>query len=151
MVTAFTLGHTLTLILVTLDYFKADSALIEFMIPVTIFITAGSNIVKGSSAWQRKAKLQVNYLYAAIFGLIHGMAFANELKALLGKDRKIIEQLLSFNLGLEIGQIVLVLGFLTIGGIIISVGGVNRRDWNLGVNSAILGISIILMLESSFW
>lgn len=151
LVTAFTIGHTLTLILVTLDYFQADSALIEFLIPVTIFITAGSNIIKGSTAFQRKSKLQVNYLYAAFFGLIHGMAFANELKALLGRDTKLVEKLLSFNLGLEIGQLVVVLFFLTLGGIVISVGGVNRRDWNLGINSAIAGISLILMLEAKFW
>jgi hypothetical protein len=151
LITAFTLGHTLTLALVTLNFFKAQSNIIEFLIPVTIFVTAASNIWKGSSAFQRGPKFQLNYLYAGFFGLIHGMAFANELRALLGKDDQVVTKLLAFNLGIEIGQIVVVGVFLLAGYIFIGLFGINRRDWNLVINSAIAGISLLLIIEAKFW
>jgi hypothetical protein len=151
LITAFTLGHTFTLALVTLNFFKAQSDIIEFLIPVTIFVTAASNIWKGSSAFQRTSKFQLNYLYAAFFGLIHGMAFANELRALLGKDDQVVTKLLAFNLGIEIGQIVVVGIFLLAGYIFIGLFGINRRDWNLVINSAIAGISLLLIIEAKFW
>ena len=151
LITAFTFGHTLTLALVTLNIFKAESNIIEFLIPVTIFVTAASNIWKGTSAFQRSSKFELNYLYAAFFGLIHGMAFANELKALLGKEKQVVLKLLSFNIGIEIGQIAVVGIFLLAGYIFIGLFGINRRDWNLVINSAIAGISLLLILEAKFW
>jgi hypothetical protein len=150
LVTAFTIGHSITLALATLDIIKVDAALIEFLIPVTIFITAVSNILrKGDGPTGRS--LQLNYLYAAFFGLIHGLGFSNYLKSILGRDHSIFTQLLAFNLGLELGQIIIVAIFLVLGFILVDLFGVNRRDWKLVISSAIGGIALILIKEKVFW
>lgn len=150
LVTAFTLGHSITLALATLEIINVDAGLIEFLIPVTILVTAVSNILrKGDGTAGRN--LQVNYAYAAFFGLIHGMGFSNYLKSILGRDESIFTQLLAFNLGLELGQIVIVAFFLVLGFVLVDLFGVNRRDWKLVISSAVAGIAIILIKDKIFW
>ena len=150
LVTAFTIGHSITLALATLNLVAINSALIEFLIPVTICITALSNLfIKENRV--KHSKIQTNYLFAVFFGLIHGLGFSNYLKSLLGKDEQLVTQLLAFNLGLEVGQIIIVMAFLLIAFIFIDIFGVKRRDWRLIISSAILGISLILMMETKFW
>lgn len=150
LVTAFTLGHSITLALATLEIINVDAGLIEFLIPVTILITAVSNIVrKGNGPTGRS--LQLNYVYAAFFGLIHGMGFSNYLKSILGRDESIFTQLLAFNLGLEVGQIIIVAFFLLLGYVVVDLFGVNRRDWKLVISSAIAGIALILAKDKMFW
>src|SRR5690606_40557267 len=95
--------------------------------------------------------LQLNYIYAAFFGLIHGMGFSTFLKSILGRDESIVTQLLAFNLGLELGQIIIVAFFLVLGYILIDIFGVNRRDWKLVISSAIAGIALILVKDAVFW
>jgi hypothetical protein len=150
LVTAFTLGHSVTLALATLEIISVDAALVEFLIPVTILITAVSNIVRKGDATGGRS-LQLNYAYAAFFGLIHGMGFSNYLKSILGRDESIFTQLLAFNLGLELGQIVIVAFFLVLGFILVDLFGVNRRDWKLVISSAVAGIAIILIKDKTFW
>lgn len=150
LVTAFTIGHSITLALATLEVITVDAALIEFLIPVTIFITAVSNIFRkdgGQSGWD----LQLNYVYAMFFGLIHGMGFSNYLRSILGRDESIVTQLLAFNLGLELGQLIIVAFFLVLGFILVDLFGVNRRDWKLVISSAVAGIAIILIKDKIFW
>jgi len=150
LVTAFTLGHSITLALATLDIIRVDAGLIEFLIPVTILVTAISNIMrKGDSPSGRS--LQLNYAYAAFFGLVHGMGFSTYLKSILGRDESIVTQLLAFNVGLEIGQIIIVAFFLVVGFILVDLFGVNRRDWKLVISSAIAGIALILVRDTVFW
>lgn len=149
LVTAFTLGHSITLALATLEIIKVNSDLIEFLIPVTILITAVSNIFKGEVVSERS--LQLNYVYAAFFGLIHGMGFSTYLRSILGRDENIITQLLAFNLGLELGQIIIVAFFLVIGFLLVDLFGVNRRDWKLVISSAVAGIAILLIKDKIFW
>lgn len=150
LVTAFTLGHSITLALATLEIINIDAELVEFLIPLTILITAISNIFrKGDGPTGRS--LQVNYVYAAFFGLIHGMGFSNYLKSILGREENIFTQLLAFNLGLEVGQIIIVAFFLVLGFVLVDVAGVNRRDWKLVVSSAIAGIALILLKDKIFW
>lgn len=149
LVTAFTVGHSITLALATLEIINVKSELIEFLIPVTIFITAVSNIFR--KVVQTGGSLQLNYVYAAFFGLIHGMGFSNYLKSILGRDKSIFTQLLAFNLGLELGQVIIVALFLVIGFVLVEVFGVNRRDWKLVISSAVAGIALILVKEKIYW
>lgn len=150
LVTAFTVGHSITLALATLEIINVEADLIEFLIPVTILITAISNIIrKGDGPTGRS--LQLNYVYAAFFGLIHGMGFSNYLKSILGRDESIFTQLLAFNLGLEVGQIIIVAFFLLLGYLVVDLMGVNRRDWKLVISSAVAGIALILSKEKIFW
>jgi hypothetical protein len=150
LVTAFTLGHSITLALATLEIIHVNTALIEFLIPVTILITAVSNIVRQEERGSAKS-LQLNYVYAAFFGLIHGMGFSNYLRSILGRDETIFTQLFAFNVGLEFGQIVIVVIFLVAGFLLVDLFGVNRRDWKLVISSAIAGIALILMKNNIFW
>ena len=150
LVTAFTIGHSVTLALSTLDIITVRVDIIEFLIPVTIFITAASNLFKGEDTITTRA-MQVNYVYAAFFGLIHGLGFSNYLKSILGRDKSIVSQLLAFNLGLEFGQIIIVAIFLVACFILVDIFTVNRRDWKLVISSAVAGIAIILMKEKAFW
>lgn len=150
LVTAFTIGHSITLALSTLHIVSVKPDLIEFLIPLTIFITAFSNIFRQEEN-QSTLSLQLNYGYALFFGLIHGLGFSNYLKTLLGKDESIVTQLLAFNLGLEFGQIIIVAIFLTIAFILVDLFGRSRRDWKLILSSAIAGIALVLMKDKIFW
>jgi hypothetical protein len=150
LVTAFTIGHSITLALATLEIIRVNQALIEFLIPVTIFITAASNIFKKEDTFTGKA-VQINYFYAGFFGLIHGLGFSNYLKSILGRDQSIISQLFAFNLGLEFGQIIIVVLFLVTSFILVDLFGLNRRDWKLVISSAIAGIALILIKDKFYW
>lgn len=149
LVTSFTIGHSITLALATLEIITFDPDLIEFLILVTILFTALSNLFTKEYK-VTEGRIYRNYLYAGFFGLIHGMGFSNYLRALLGKDESIIMQLFAFNVGLEIGQIIIVAVFMIVSFIFVSLGGVNRRDWKMIISSAVGGIAIMLMLDTGF-
>lgn len=146
LVTAFTIGHSVTLALATLNVISIRTALVEFLIPLTIFITAVSNLFRNEGG-NSKRKVQVNYLFAVFFGLIHGMGFSAYLRALLGKSQEILTPLFAFNIGLEFGQIIIVGIFLAVSFIAIELLGVVRRDWKMVLSSAIAGMSLILMKD----
>jgi hypothetical protein len=149
LVTAFTVGHSITLALATLQLLKVNSDWVEFLIPVTIGITALSNIFKPKASSSRG--LHINYLFALFFGLIHGLGFSNYLRSLLGKEASIFEPLLAFNIGLEVGQLVIVIIFMVAASILVGIIGINRRDWALVISSIVFGMSIMMMLDTKFW
>lgn len=147
LVTAFTLGHSITLALSTLEVVTVDRDLIEFLIPVTIFITAFSNLF--SKAEKSKVS-KLNYFFAGCFGLIHGLGFSNYLKSILGRDESIITQLLAFNIGLELGQIIIVAVFLISAYLFVSIFGVNRRDWRMITSAMVAGVSMVLIMQTNY-
>ncbi|UII33694.1 HupE/UreJ family protein [Fulvivirga ulvae] len=149
LVTAFTIGHSITLALATLRIVNFDSDLIEFLIPVTIFLTAFFNLLKKERTVQA-SKIQTNYLLALFFGLIHGLGFSNFLRSILGKEKSIVSPLLAFNIGLEVGQIIIVAVFLIISFILVDIFGVKRRDWRMIISSATAGIALMLIVETKF-
>lgn len=146
LVTAFTVGHSVTLALATLGLVNIDADLIEFLIPVTIFITAVSNIIRKRGAYLPRVT-PLSYAFALFFGLIHGLGFSNYLRSLLGRHESLVLPLLSFNLGLELGQIIIVAIFLVSASLAVGLLGVARRDWKLVISSAIAGIALVLMVE----
>ncbi len=150
LITAFTIGHSITLALATLHVIKFNSDLIEFLIPVTIFLTALANLLR-KRAEQSTKKIQLNYWLALFFGLIHGMGFSNYLRSLLGNDTTIFTQLLAFNVGLEVGQIIIVLSFMVLSFLFVDIIGISRRDWKLVVSSGVAAIATTLMIETKFW
>jgi len=150
LITAFTIGHSITLALATLNVIAVKADLVEFLIPLTIFITAFGNLFRREETYSTKP-VQTNYLLALCFGLIHGMGFSNYLKAILGKDHSVITQLLAFNLGLEFGQIVIVGIFMAVSFLLVDLINVSRRDWKMVISSGIAGIALILMKDAKFW
>jgi hypothetical protein len=150
LVTAFTIGHSITLVLATLNIVAFPGEVIEFLIPLTIFMTAFANVIKRDKAVS-KAAIQINYVFALFFGLIHGLGFSNFLRALLGQSENIVTPLFAFNVGLELGQLIIVALFLIAGFVLVQLVGVARRDWRMVVSSAIAGIALILMKDRIFW
>ena len=126
LVTAFTIGHTLTLALSIYDVIRANENWVEFLIPITIIITAIFNyFIKDFN----KKGLQLNYFFALFFGFIHGLGFANSIRFMLASNQKIGAGLLGFNLGLEAGQIVCVTIILLSAYIAIDIAGLRRIWW----------------------
>lgn len=126
LVTAFTIGHSLTLALCAYDIIRLNSKWVEFFIPVTIAITGMFNFLQKD--FQPKS-LRLNYFFALFFGLVHGMGFANTIREMLAKSQTIAVPLLSFNLGLEAGQIAVVITILLLALLIVSKAGLPRKWW----------------------
>lgn len=144
LVTAFTIGHSITLALSVLKVITVNTDLIEFLIPVTILITAATNIL---SKRAKPKNVKLKYTLALFFGLIHGMGFSNYLNSLLGTSKSIVAELFAFNVGLEFGQIIIVLATLLISFILVNIVKIKKWDWNFFLSSAIFGISFIMAAE----
>ena len=126
LVTAFTIGHSLTLALSVYDVIRINSNWVEFLIPCTIIVTALFNFFQHDF---NKKTLRLNYFLALFFGLIHGLGFANTIRFMLAKDEQIGWGLFGFNVGLEAGQIVVVLIILSCSFLIVDLMKFNRRWW----------------------
>jgi hypothetical protein len=126
LVTAFTIGHSITLALSTLNLVQVPTDWVEFLIPSTIVITAALNFFRKDF---NPKHIRWQYAVALFFGLIHGLGFANTLRFMLAKDENIAWPLLQFNLGLEVGQIVVVLIILLLAYVFIYLIHLNRRYW----------------------
>ena len=148
LITAFTIGHSITLIISALDLITYDQKVIEFAIPLTIVLTSFNNIVNRKK--EIKKAVNSNYVIALVFGLIHGLGFANYLKALLFEGN-IVMELFSFNVGIEVAQLIVVLVFLFFSFLGSNYLFKKRENWVLFVSSAIFGISLMLTLNAKFW
>ncbi len=152
LVTSFTIGHSITLALATFNIIKFDSSLIEFLIPVTILFTCVTNFFKLNGAASKQGTiLSMHNLLAILFGLIHGMGFSNFLRQMLGRNGNIWQQLLAFNIGIELGQLLIVSILLIVGFLIMNLFRAKKRDWILVLSSAAAGISLILMIETNIF
>jgi hypothetical protein len=144
LVTAFTIGHSLTLALSVYDVVRFDTGLVEFLIPCTIVITAISNL------YQKKfttRSIRINYFLALVFGLVHGMGFANSIRFILADDQNLGWSLFGFNVGLEAGQVVAVIVLLLIAHLVVNVMKVERRLWVVFVSAAVFGLSLKMALD----
>jgi len=144
LVTAFTIGHSLTLALSVLDIIRVNSAWVEFLIPLTIVLTALSNLFQKSFT---PRSIRVNYFLALFFGLIHGMGFANSIRFMLASDQNLGWSLFGFNLGLEVGQVVVVAALLLLTWLVISVLTISRREWVIFLSACVFSLSLKMVLE----
>jgi len=154
LVTAFTIGHSITLALATLQLIHYKTALIELLIPVTILITA---IINFSFQEPRSRSLIApptyrsgRYILALAFGLIHGMGFSNYLRSLLGREADIIKPLLAFNIGLELGQLVIVSLILGLAFILIDLLRRSRLRWTLVISGLVAGMALSLIINNEY-
>jgi len=145
LVTAFTIGHSVTLALSALKIVTISADVIEFLIPLTILATAIFNITHRHDT---QRMVQLNYLLALIFGFIHGLGFSNFFKALMGKDENIIGPLFAFNVGVELGQIIIVAITMALAYLFIERLKTPQREWTLFISGAAAGIAITLMIAS---
>ena len=153
LVTAFTVGHSITLALSSFGWVVIPSHIIEFLIPVTILITAIRNVAVPASdqLTDDQSNMTGHYLVALCFGFIHGMGFSNYFRALMMDSSSITIPLLGFNLGIEIGQLLVVSIIVILASLVVKFAQVKHRDWNLFISGAAAGISIVLINETAFW
>ena len=144
LVTAFTVGHSITLALSVFDIIRFPAKWVEFLIPCTIVVTAASNLFQHSF---NSKTIRLNYCLALLFGLIHGMGFANTIRFMLAKDQHIGVGLLAFNVGLEVGQIVIVFALLLLAFLFIQLLKANRREWVVFLSSAVFGLALKMVFE----
>lgn len=151
LVTAFTLGHSITLALATLDLVRVNSHLVEAGIAATIVLSslmAITGAVRSGAGEAPSARGQrLRYALAAGFGLIHGLGFSTFLRSLLGDEESLFTPLLSFNVGLELGQLSIVLAVLLLGVIAERAGGLARRDWVLVVSGGIAAVGATMVAQ----
>ena len=155
LVTSFTVGHSLTLALATLGLVACKPAIIEALIPSTIIITALVNLRGAGAASAQPAPglrpapvlVAAPNALALGFGLIHGLGFSNYLRALLGPNSRPVQELLAFNVGVELGQVLIVAAILLLGAVLLRGFGVRRRDWLLTTSGAALGIAALLLVQ----
>lgn len=152
-VTAFTIGHSLSLAASVTELVKIPQSIIEIIIPITIIITCCINLF---STWKKDQTIEhqatwafaqkINYVLALVFGLIHGLGFSYLLKSMLGQTQSILGPLFAFNLGLEAGQIIIV-SLILLATLAVSFLKIPSRFWTNTVSVIILGISCLLLFE----
>jgi len=149
LITLFTIGHTCTLALSAYGILKVEVTIVEFLIPVTIFITGVFNLISAGKTSLKKEN--INLIFGGFFGLIHGLGFSNYFRMMIGKEEDKLIPLLEFALGIELAQIVIVIGILSIGAILQSFFKVSKKDWVLVTSSIVIGFVIPMMIERVFW
>ena len=149
LVSMFTLGHTLSLVLAAYGVIRINAQIVEFLIPITILIVALFNVFTSGKGAQ-KEKIGVLFLSTLFFGLIHGLGFAREFQMLLGESDSKLVLLLEFALGIEIAQIIIVFIVLFIGYLFQTVFRFNKRDWIMVISAIVVGLVIPMILQSDF-
>ena len=145
MVTAFTVGHSITLVLATFELIYMKQEIVELLIPITIFLTCVFNIIIHRPDSNFKNTANIKYGTALVFGLIHGLGFSSYLRSILAMQESVVLELFAFNIGLELGQILIV--FITLGFAFIAVDlmKAKKREWNLVLSGAAAGVSFLMI------
>jgi len=146
LITGFTVGHSVTLALSTLNVLHYSSDFIEILIPITIAISAIVQLLTLTKT-QLKHHKTIQFTMILVFGLIHGMGFSTLLKSMLGKEESIVLPLLYFNLGIEVGQIIIVAILLTMSTLLANIWNINKRDYTLFIAAFVLSLSLKMILE----
>jgi hypothetical protein len=142
LVTAFTLGHSLTLALSVFDILIVKTEVTEFLIPLTIIFTSIFNIKNRKGL--KQGHFRGNYLAGFFFGLIHGLGFSTILKSLLGHSENILSPLFAFNLGLEAGQLIILGSIIVFSVALTGIFSIRREKMNMVVSIVVLILSIII-------
>jgi hypothetical protein len=153
LITAFTVGHSLTLALATLNVVQVNSRAVEALIPATIIVTSAVNLWtwrqgrRANDPPPRDAdRLWPRYAMALIFGLIHGLGFSSVLRGLLGTEESLLLPLLAFNIGIELAQIV-VLGLLAMLGAVLTWRLFDRRGYVLAASGVTFGCAVQMVVS----
>ncbi len=149
LVSMFTLGHTLSLVLAAYNVVSVNAAVVEFLIPITILIAALFNVFTAGKGAQ-KEKVGILFLTTLAFGLIHGLGFAREFQMLLGDTDNRLVLLLEFALGIELSQVIIVFVVLFLSYIVQTIFRFTRRDWIMVISAIVVGLVIPMILNSDF-
>ncbi|MGB1307969.1 MAG: HupE/UreJ family protein [Oceanihabitans sp.] len=147
LVSMFTLGHTLSLVLAAYGVVSVNGKLVEFLIPLSILILAVYLIfTAGKKA--KKENIGLLFFVTLFFGLVHGLGFAREFKIMVGKTENKLVTLLEFALGIEIAQLIIVFVVLFLSFIMQTVFRFSNRDWVLVISAIVVGLVIPMLINS---
>lgn len=150
-VTIFTIGHTAALVLSVYNIVVVKANLVEFLIPITILLTAIYNLITvGKST--KKDRINWVFMITLFFGVIHGLGFSNYFNTLLGgtSSSKLLP-LLEFALGIEGAQMAVVIAVLVVAYLVQSVFKFSRRDWILVGSAFVIGVVMPMIIENEIW
>ncbi len=147
LVSMFTLGHTLSLVLAAYDVVSVNGELVEFLILFTILIVAFFNVLKTRKK-TREQKNGVLFFSTLFFGLIHGLGFAREFKMFIGKSERKLTPLFEFALGIEIAQIIIVFVVLFLGFFGQTIFRFSKRDWIIVLSAIVIGVVFPMLINS---
>ena len=151
LVSIFTIGHTIALILSVFGIIVVKVNLIEFMIPITILFTALYNLFTSGKSSKNNSISIIGFV-TLFFGIIHGLGFSNYFKTILsGSPQSKLLPLGEFALGIEAAQLIVVLVVLIISYLIQTVFRFSKRDFTLVLSSFVIGVVIPLIINSPIW
>lgn len=151
LVTIFTIGHTFALLLSVFNIVTVKASLVEFLIPITILITAFFNLFTAGKSSKQES---ITFIAAItlFFGVIHGLGFSNYFKAILpGNPTDKVVPLFEFALGIEAAQILVVLAVLVLSFVVQTLFRFNKRDFTLVMSAFVIGVVVPLIIENPIW
>ncbi len=151
LVTIFTIGHTFALLLSVFNIVTVKASLVEFLIPITILITAFFNLFTAGKSSKQES---ITFIAAItlFFGVIHGLGFSNYFKAILpGNPTDKVVPLFEFALGIEAAQILVVLAVLILSFMVQTFFRFNKRDFTLVMSAFVIGVVVPLIIENPIW
>jgi hypothetical protein len=151
LISLFTLGHTLALILSVFGIVYIKVNLVEFIIPITILIVALFNLFTAGKN-NKNESISLIAIVTLFFGIIHGLGFSNYFKTILpGNTTDKLLPLSEFALGIEAAQIIVVFIVLIASYIVQTVFRFSKRDWTLVMSAFIIGVIVPLLIQSPIW
>lgn len=151
LVTLFTAGHTLSLLLSVYEIVMIKESLVEFLIPITILITAFFHLFTAGKSG-KKESISVVAFITLFFGIIHGLGFSNYFKTIVPGDASSkLVPLLEFALGIEAAQLIVVFLVLIVSFVVQTFFRFSKRDWTLVATAFVIGVVIPMLIESPIW
>lgn len=146
LVSVFTIGHAISLGLAAYDVVKIDAGLIEFLIPLTIVVTAIYNVFTAGKK-VKSDKIGLYLIVTLFFGLIHGFGFSTYFKMMTASAESKLFPLIEYTLGIEAAQIIIVIAMLLLSFIGQSIFRFSRRDWVMVTSAMVIGVVIPMLLS----
>lgn len=151
LVTLFTVGHTLALILSVYEIVIIKAYLVEFLIPITILVTAAFHLFTAGKSGKNESVTFISFV-TLFFGVIHGLGFSNYFKTILpGSATDKLLPLLEFALGIEAAQIIVVIIVLLLSYIVQTFFRFSKRDWTLVMSAFVIGVVLPMIIKSDIW
>ncbi len=148
--TVFTTTHCLSLLLSVYDIVLIDGGLIEFLIPVTILLTAVFNLLYVKTL-SKERSMVLHTLATAFFGLIHGFGFSNYFKMLMSGEDEQFSPLLGFATGIELSQVLIVFMVLALTYIVQSLFKIRHLHFIAIASILIVIITIPMLIDTFPW
>lgn len=150
LITVFTVGHCLSLSLVTYNIISVNVKLVSFLIPLTILIVAIFNIFTAGRK-SHHPKIGMVFFITLFFGLVHGLGFANDLNSLISESENKFLGLIEIAIGIEIGQLVIAFIVVFLSFICQTIFRFSKRDWVMILSAIVLGSVLPMLINSNLF